>query len=67
MAATKKTDLSGLDASGLKAKAVELRKGVFDLRIKHATAQLENTASIKAAKRELARVLTALKEKESRA
>lgn len=34
------------------------RKEIFGLRFQHATGELENTAGLKSAKRELARVLT---------
>jgi large subunit ribosomal protein L29 len=44
------------------AQLVELadnaRKEVFNLRFQHATGQLENTARLKQAKRDLARALT---------
>ena len=39
------------------------RKDIFGLRFQHATGELENTAGLKAAKRELARVLTVARER----
>jgi large subunit ribosomal protein L29 len=40
------------------------RKEIFGLRFQHATGELENTASLRAAKRELARVLTVARERD---
>lgn len=56
-------ELKKMSADELKAKLEETRKELFDLRFKHATAQLEDTSSIPAAKRSIARMLTILKEK----
>ena len=39
------------------------RKDIFGLRFQHATGELENTAGLKAAKRDLARVLTVAHER----
>ena len=47
----------------LKDAAVKLQRDMFDLRYQHATRQLENTASLKRSRRELARTLTVLGEK----
>ena len=40
------------------------RKEVFGLRFQHATGELENTAGLRTAKRELARALTVARERE---
>jgi large subunit ribosomal protein L29 len=40
------------------------RRELFGLRFQHATAELENTSSLKHAKRELARALTIQRERE---
>ena len=40
------------------------RRELFGLRFQHATAALENTASLKQAKRDLARALTVQRERE---
>jgi len=40
------------------------RKDVFGLRFQHATGELENTAGMRTAKRELARALTIARERE---
>jgi large subunit ribosomal protein L29 len=40
------------------------RKEVFGLRFQHATGELENTAGLRTAKRDLARALTVARERE---
>ena len=40
------------------------RRELFGLRFQHATGELDNTASLKRAKREIARVLTVVRERE---
>jgi large subunit ribosomal protein L29 len=42
------------------------RRELFGLRFQHATSELENTASLKRAKREIARALTVQRERELR-
>ena len=42
---------------------VEKRKELFDLRFKHATAQLENTQQLPQVKRAIARILTVQRER----
>ena len=51
-------DLRELDENGLGQRIRELRREVFGLRFSHATGELENTAGIRSAKRDLARALT---------
>lgn len=58
------SELRQLSSDELRAKEAELRQELFNLRFQHATRQLENTARIPAAKREMARVLTVLRERE---
>ena len=57
-------ELRGLPADDLAAKARELRGELFNVRVKHATGQLENTAKLGSLRRELARVETVLREKQ---
>ncbi|MEG2173010.1 MAG: 50S ribosomal protein L29 [Desulfovibrionaceae bacterium] len=57
-------DLRSLGAEELRAKLTEQRQEVFNLRIRHATAQLEKTSDLKSAKRQVARIMTVLQEKE---
>ncbi len=54
----KSPDLRGLDESGLTQHIRDQRKEVFGLRFRHATGELENTAGLSSAKRDLARALT---------
>ncbi len=54
----KAAELRQLTEEELEARVRELRDGLFNLRIKHATGQLEDTASIRAARRDLARALS---------
>ena len=51
-------ELRELDEDGLGKRIRELRREVFGLRFSHATGELENTAGISSAKRDLARALT---------
>ncbi|MBI5016943.1 MAG: 50S ribosomal protein L29 [Deltaproteobacteria bacterium] len=57
-------DLRDLSAEELSTKEGELRHELLNLRFQHATRQLENTARIQVARREIARVLTVLRERE---
>lgn len=54
-------ELSALSQEDLAARLAEARQELFDLRFKHATGQLDKTARISAAKREIARILTYMK------
>ncbi len=60
----KMKDLKELGVEELKVKLAEQRQELFDLRFKHATAQLENTSGLKAGRKNIARILTLLSEKE---
>jgi large subunit ribosomal protein L29 len=51
----------------LRAREAELRKSLFNLRARAATKELENVALIRQEKRELARVLTRIREKQQAA
>ena len=51
-------EVHGLDDARLVEFIGTARQEVFNLRFQHATGQLENTARMKAAKRDLARGLT---------
>jgi large subunit ribosomal protein L29 len=54
----KDTDVHGLDDAQLVEFVGNAREELFNLRFQHATGQLENTARIKHARRNLARGLT---------
>ena len=56
-------EMRQLSVEELAKRAVELRETMFNQRIKHRTGTLESSAEIGKNKRELARVLTVLGEK----
>ncbi len=57
------SELRTMSDEELLAKEEELRKTLFNLRIQKATGQLTNTALIRQTKRDLARVLTVIRER----
>lgn len=58
----KAKDFREMSAQELNAKLIELKKELFNLRFQSAVNQLENPMRIKAVKKDIARVLTVLKE-----
>lgn len=54
----KATDLRDLDDRGLREHIATQRRELFGLRLQHGTGELENTAGLRDAKRDLARALT---------
>ena len=56
--------LKELSVDELKSKLAAERQELFNLRFQHATTQLEKTAAIPAARKNIALILTILKEKE---
>jgi len=63
----KAADLRKLSDTELTDRVSETRDQLFKLRIKHATQQLENTAGLRRAKRDLARALTLAAERKGKA
>lgn len=63
-----KTDMSAelraMSVEELRSKLIEQQQEVFNMRFRHATAQLEKTSELKSAKRQVARIMTVLQEKE---
>ena len=57
-------DLRDMDERELVTHLKTARKDLFGLRFQHATGELENTAGLRTAKRELARALTVARERE---
>ena len=57
-------DLRDLQNDELEEQIVTARKDIFGLRFQHATGELENTAGLRAAKRDLARALTVARERD---
>jgi large subunit ribosomal protein L29 len=57
-------DLRDMSDRELAEHLATSRKDVFGLRFQHATGELENTAGLRVAKRDLARALTVARERE---
>jgi large subunit ribosomal protein L29 len=57
-------ELRDLENTELSKRVSELRKEVFGLRFSNATGELDNTAGLRHAKRDLARALTVTRERE---
>jgi large subunit ribosomal protein L29 len=64
MAIMNAKELRDMPPEELAAHLATLRKDLFGLRFANATGELENTAGIPRAKRDLARALTVTREKE---
>jgi large subunit ribosomal protein L29 len=60
----KASDIRDLDGQELTKRLVEMRKEVFGLRFSNATGELDDTAGLRRAKRDLARALTVARERE---
>ena len=58
----KAKEIRALTAEELQAKLAELKKDLFNLRLQHATNQLDNVNKITEVKRDIARVNTVLRE-----
>jgi len=58
------TEIRDMSLHELHAKAGQLNEELFNLQFQHATGQLENPMRLKAVKKDVARVLTVLREKE---
>ena len=62
----KAVDVRKMSATELDAKLVELKKDLFNLRLQHATNQLDNPVRIAEVKKDIARVKTILREQQGR-
>ena len=60
----KATEVRKMSAAELDSKLVELKKDLFQLRLQHATNQLENPVRISEVKRDIARVKTIIREQQ---
>jgi large subunit ribosomal protein L29 len=58
------SEYAAMEPSELEDKLVESRKELFNLRFQKATGQLDNTARIGHVKKDVARILTALRQQE---
>ena len=61
----KAADLRQKDVAGLQTEVKELQKAHFGLRMQKATQQLNNTASLRATRRDIARAKTILAQKQA--
>ncbi|MDD2843320.1 MAG: 50S ribosomal protein L29 [Rhodoferax sp.] len=61
----KTTELRQKDVAGLQAEVKALQKAHFGLRMQKATQQLNNTATLRTARRDIARAKTILVEKQA--
>jgi large subunit ribosomal protein L29 len=64
MAQVKASSMRDMSVDELKARVTELREELFNLRFRNSMKQLDNPLKIRESRREMARVLTVLKEKE---
>ena len=60
---TRPKQMREMTDADLRARVTELRKSLFNLRTRAATKDLDNISAIKIERRELARVLTILRER----
>ena len=58
-------EIRGLSVEKLEQKLQELKKDLFLLRMQHATNQLDNPMQIAAVKKDIARIKTIIREKET--
>ena len=61
----KANEVRKMSASELESKLVDLKKDLFNLRLQHATNQLDNPMQIAAVKKDIARIKTIIREKET--
>ncbi len=59
----KASELRDIDDDKLREHIATARRDVFGLRLQHATGELENTAGMRRAKRDLARALTVARQR----
>ena len=65
MKAKELKEIRGLSVEKLEQKLQELKKDLFMLRMQHATNQLDNPMQIAAVKKDIARIKTIIREKET--
>ena len=58
-------EIRGLSVEDLQKKLGDLKKDLFMLRMQHATNQLDNPMQIAAVKKDIARIKTIIREKET--
>ena len=60
----KANEIRKMSAAELESKLVDLKKDLFQLRLQHATNQLENPVKIAEVKKDIARVMTLIREQQ---
>ncbi|HLL38142.1 MAG TPA: 50S ribosomal protein L29 [Rubrobacteraceae bacterium] len=60
----KVAEVRELDVEELQQRVVQARRELFNLRFQHATGQLENTGQLKEVRKNIARFLTVLNQKQ---
>ena len=60
----KAIDIRKMSSAELETKLMELKKDLFNLRLQHATNQLENPVRIAEVKKDIARVKTIIREQQ---
>ena len=60
----KAAEVRELDVEELQRRVTATRRELFNLRFQHATGQLENTGQLKEVRRNIARLLTVLNQKQ---
>ena len=60
----KANEVRKMSAAELESKLVDLKKDLFQLRLQHATNQLDNPVKIAEVKRDIARVKTIIREQQ---
>jgi large subunit ribosomal protein L29 len=63
---TRARDLRDLSSEELQAKAVDLKKEMFNLRVQQAMGQIENPMRLRTLRKDIAKAKTVLKEKYGR-
>lgn len=61
----KANELKKMTTAELEAKLADLKKDLFFLRMQHATNQLDNPGKISVVKKDIARIKTIIREKET--
>ena len=62
----KATEVRAMSVEDLEKKLADLKKDLFNLRLQHATNQLDNPIRIAEVKKDIARVKTILREQQGR-
>ena len=62
----KANEIRSMSVEELQSKLVDLKKDLFMLRMQHATNQLDNPMQLNAVKKDIARVKTIIREKETK-